>query len=154
MGRRSGFKWPTDKRLQKMLSNEAVSPRSQVNVRSDEEHQHQAAFFKTLAYNEKRVPDLRFVFAIPNAAKRNKAERGRLLAEGMRSGVPDIFIPIPRHGYCGAWIENKSANGKLTPQQKDFLEFLARVGYATKICYSVDEQVKFLEFYLGIELSK
>lgn len=51
-------------------------------------------------------------------------------------------------------MENKSSAGKVNPNQRAFLEFLQGAGYATRICYSVDEQIVFIEWYLGIELVK
>ena len=122
--------------------------------RRDEEHEHQTTFFDVLRLNERQFPALAFVFAIPNAALRSKKERVRALEEGLRSGAPYVCIPIPAHGFHAAWIENKSSTGKVNPNQKAFLDFLAGAGYKTIICYNVDEQLAFIEWYLGIELKK
>ncbi len=63
---------------------------------SQSEHAQQAAFFCWLANNAQRIdPRLMFAFAIPNGGERNAAVASRLKAEGVKAGVPDIFIPIP-----------------------------------------------------------
>lgn len=141
----------SDRELLRMCERQEAAERK---PRADEEHQHQTTFFDVLRLNEREFPALAFVFAIPNAAIRSKKERIRVLEEGLKKGVPDVCIPIPRHGYHGAWMENKSTNGKLNANQKAFLEFLTGAGYATKVCYNVDEQIAFIEWYLGIELKK
>ena len=141
----------SDRELLRMCERQEAAERK---PRADEEHQHQAAFFEILRLNEREFPALQFVFAIPNGGHRSKKTAAKLWMEGVKRGVPDVFIPIPRHGFHGAWSENKSTDGKLTKDQKAFLEFLTGAGYATKVCYNVDEQLAFVEWYLGIELKK
>ena len=65
------------------------------------------------------------IFAIPNGGARSPATAGRLKAEGVSSGVPDLFVPA-----WGLWIEMKRAKGgSLSPEQKDWIEYLEGVGY-------------------------
>ena len=65
------------------------------------------------------------IFAIPNGGARSKATAGRLKAEGVASGVPDLFIPAWR-----LWIEMKrSKGGSLSAEQKDWIEYLESVGH-------------------------
>jgi hypothetical protein len=69
-------------------------------------------------------PDVR-IFAIPNGGARSKATAGRLKAEGVASGVPDLFVPAWR-----LWVEMKRAKGgSLSPEQKDWIKYLEGVGY-------------------------
>ena len=51
----------------------------------------------------KKIP----VFHIPNGGYRNKAEAAHLKAQGVRPGVPDLCVPVARHGYHGLYIEMK-----------------------------------------------
>jgi hypothetical protein len=141
----------SDRQLRAMCERQEEAERK---PRRDEEHEHQSTFFDILRLNERTFPALAFVFAIPNAALRSKKERVRVLQEGLKAGAPDVCIPIPRHGFHGAWIENKSSIGKVNPNQKAFLEFLTGAGYKTTVCRSVDEQIAFIEWYLEIELKK
>ena len=65
------------------------------------------------------------IHAIPNGGARSKATAGRLKAEGVASGVPDLFVPAWR-----LWIEMKRAKGgSLGPEQKDWIAYLESVGY-------------------------
>lgn len=65
------------------------------------------------------------IFAIPNGGARSKATAGRLKAEGVASGVPDLFVPAWR-----LWIEMKRVKGgSLSPEQKDWIAYLESVGY-------------------------
>lgn len=65
------------------------------------------------------------IFAIPNGGARSKATAGRLKAEGVASGVPDLFVPAWR-----LWIEMKRAKGgSLSHEQKDWIAYLQSVGY-------------------------
>lgn len=55
----------------------------------------------------------------PNGGRRNKAEAAKLKAMGVRKGIPDLFLPIPRQGYHGLYIETKKIkNGKVSPDQQ------------------------------------
>ena len=65
------------------------------------------------------------IHAIPNGGARSKATAGRLKAEGVVSGVPDLFVPAWR-----LWVEMKrTKGGSLSPEQKDIIRQLESVGY-------------------------
>jgi hypothetical protein len=65
------------------------------------------------------------IFAIPNGGHRSMATAGRLKAEGVASGVPDLFVPAWR-----LWVEMKrSKGGSLSPEQKDWIAYLENVKY-------------------------
>ena len=65
------------------------------------------------------------IHAIPNGGARSKATAGRLKAEGVVSGVPDLFVPAWR-----LWIEMKRVKGgSLSQEQKDLAAYLQSVGY-------------------------
>lgn len=81
-------------------------------------------------------PALNFAFAIPNGGLRGESEKGRMIRgaqmknEGVRRGVPDIFVPVPCGQYAGLFIEMKKVkNGKISPEQKKYIDFLNKVGY-------------------------
>ncbi len=142
----------SQRELRQMLKNGNV--RTAGKPRATGEHDNQSAFFDLLRLNEPQHPDLKRIFAIPNAAKRSPRVIAEMKAEGLKAGVPDIFIPIGRHGYFGAWIENKFGGNKMSAAQSEYREFLLKNNYAFKICYTALDQIEFLEWYLGIELTK
>jgi hypothetical protein len=65
------------------------------------------------------------IFAVPNGGVRSKATAGRLKAEGVVSGVPDLFVPA-----WHLWVEMKRVKGgSLSPEQKDWIAYLEGCGY-------------------------
>lgn len=75
------------------------------------------------------------LFAIPNGGQRNVIVASKLKAEGVRAGVPDLFLAVARHGDHGLFIEmKKPQGGRASERQLAMLAQLAGNGYATAIC--------------------
>ena len=75
------------------------------------------------------------IFAIPNGGHRSPATAGRLKAEGVSSGVPDLCIPAWK-----LWIEMKRIKGGVvSADQKDWIKYLEDVGYCAKVCKGADD---------------
>lgn len=109
------------------------------------EHEDQKAF---VTWFRMSFPRDR-IFAIPNGGSRGKAEAGRLKAEGVSAGVPDLFIPA-----WGLFIEMKRAKGGVvSPEQQDWLEYLASEGYAVMVCRGLDEAMEMVKAFKGAETS-
>jgi hypothetical protein len=104
-------------------------------ARPGTEQAHQTALFCWAALTTYQWPELNWLFAIPNGGTRNKIEAGFLKASGVRSGVPDIMLPVPRWGKCGLFIELKVGNNKPTTNQDQWLKALDGLGYLTVVCY-------------------
>jgi len=65
------------------------------------------------------------IFAIPNGGVRSRAAAGRLKAEGVSAGVPDLFVPA-----WGLWIEMKrQKGGVVSAEQKDWINYLQSVNH-------------------------
>lgn len=89
----------------------------------------------------------RLIFHIPNEGRRSQGY-GRLLRDlGMRRGVSDLFIAMPRRNYHGAWIELKSANGKLSEDQALFQLDMAQQNYFVTVCWAVEEAIETIKWY-------
>lgn len=117
--------------------------------RSSTEHRIQAALFKWARYASTSHPGLRLMFAIPNGGARDAITGAMLKAEGVKPGVPDIFLPVPSGDYHGLFIELKSALGRPTPEQRQWLMSLRNRGYATALCYGLEEAIEAVTGYLG-----
>ena len=97
--------------------------------------------------NERNHPYLWMLHSSLNGVKMTKAQAGRAIAQGMLSGVPDLFLPVPKNGYHGLFIEMKYGSNKVTENQEKFLQNAANVGYAVSVCYSANEAIKRIEDY-------
>ena len=68
---------------------------------------------------------------------------------GVKAGVPDLFYPVPLHGYHGLFIEMKSQDGgRLSEQQKKWLKVLDSFGYKIAVCKGWEEARAVLEEYI------
>jgi len=98
------------------------------------------------------------IFAIPNAAKRSFRLAAKMKAEGMVSGIPDLFIAKAilrcNYGKCGKiyhglFIELKrSKSEKPTDNQVYYLQKLKEAGYQTAVCHSFEEFQQTVNDYL------
>lgn len=119
------------------------------------EHDEQATLF-TWAKLERRFPELDLLFAIPNGGHRNMLVAKKMKAEGVRPGVPDMFLPVARGGYHGLFLEMKTeanrpkrgGKGGLSDLQLDWIERLKTQGYAVRVCYGFEEARNALIQYL------
>jgi hypothetical protein len=119
------------------------------------EHDHQATLIQLIDNIESRAyPELKLLFAVPNAGARTKYEGGRLKAEGMRSGVPDLMLPVARGGYHGLFIEMKRMGGQPTPEQRKWLAALNHQGYYCVVCQGCDAAHAVLLSYINSHLVK
>ena len=115
-----------------------------------EEQNLQIAFFDWVKWNEKLCPELKLMHHIPNGGKRSKAEAAIFKAMGVRSGVPDVFLPAPRGIYHGLYIEFKSDTGKESAAQAEFLESLRNAGYLTCVCNRLDTAINITQRYIKL----
>ena len=101
---------------------------------------------------EQVLLELALLFAVPNGGHRSKATAGRLKAEGVKPGVPDLCLPVPRGGSHGLFVELKRRKGSTTsPEQREWLSRLAGQGYATVVAKGWDEAAESITRYLSME---
>lgn len=113
-----------------------------------DEHQAQAALFRWAELQRRRLPELNLLFAIPNGGFRNKATAGRLKAEGVKAGVPDICLPVARGEFHGLFIEMKAGRNKPTQSQVAWHYHLSQQGYRVAVCYGFEPAIELIEGYL------
>lgn len=111
------------------------------------EHQECCSFIEYCAF-DKLVNN--FILHIPN--ERKGAIAGMFLKRaGVRSGVPDYFLPIPRGGYHGLWLEMKrrdQVGRKKRPEQLDWQKKLRENGYVSEFVYGWEDCVRVMKLYL------
>lgn len=114
------------------------------------ESDHQIAIMRWAAYNLGKYPELELLYHIANERKCNSVTGGILKAMGVRKGVPDIDLPVPRGGYHGLRIELKTDIGTETKDQKWWRDKLTEQGYCAMLCRGWVEAVEKIEWYLKL----
>lgn len=94
-------------------------------------------------------PELSRLFHIPNGGQRHAAVAAKLKGQGVKPGVPDLCLPVPRFGCPGLWIEMKTSDGRVSTSQKDWIAYLKGAGYRVEVCRSFDEARGVLVDYLN-----
>lgn len=99
-------------------------------------------------------------FHVPNGGSRSKILiRGKLVCVegekfkrmGVKPGVSDVLILVPRGKYHGAILELKTEDGKLSPEQESFLRQCAKDGYYAAALFSFNEFTETVTWYLNLK---
>lgn len=114
----------------------------------DIEHQYQVAVIKWVDLQVKVYPDLEWLFAVPNGGHRSKAVAGKLKAEGVRKGVLDLWLPVPKSGFTGLIIEMKTETGAVSTDQKRWINGMRAHGWRVEVCRSPEDAIYALRDYL------
>jgi len=117
--------------------------------REQKEHKEQ---IKTIVWWDKYALahslDRRLLFAIPNGGKRDYLVGAWLKSEGVRAGVSDLFLMIPRGQYHGCFIEMKADDGDERANQQQFIELAIEQGYLASFAYGAVEACERIQTYL------
>lgn len=117
------------------------------------EHDEQVKVFQWAEQNlDKWNGVLAYMFAIPNGGKRSIKTAVNLKAEGVRPGVPDIFLPVARTIYHGLFVEMKAKSGRISGEQVLYMARLRQQGYFVVVAYSAGEAIGWIELYLDGKL--
>ena len=123
-------------------------------MNNHQEHYDQCTVFQWAGYKKARHPELALLYAVPNSGHGGKGNVRKgvwLKAEGLKSGVPDICLPVARQGHHGLYIEMKVGKNKPTDNQKWWLDALAEQGYRTEVADGSVEAIAILMDYLGVK---
>lgn len=113
------------------------------------EDAEQVTLFKWAAFQSGKYPGLSLMFHIPNGGKRDAREAARFKAMGVKPGVPDIFLPLPRGDYHGLFIELKANGGRVSKFQQEFIARLREQGYRVEACFGWEAAAAVVIQYLG-----
>lgn len=130
------------------------------------EHEEQAAYFEWAEAKLTEIPYLKMAFAIPNGAsvpykrigkgKSYAPLRLKLLVEGLKPGIPDVFLAVPSLGWAGLFLEFKRVKyspSDVSQAQKDWHTELRASGYAVEVVAGWREAANATLEYLGYEWS-
>ena len=127
------------------------------------ESQEQAALITWWhSYAATKGIDERLLFSIPNGANKSIAQAMKFKREGLRKGVPDLFLamrkvmkkphdePYPAYlvMFHGLFIEMKRKKEKGTQEQIEYGLLLRKMGYSSLICLGCDEAMKAIKGYI------
>ena len=115
----------------------------------NEESAMQCALIKwwAVACKTYGIPE-RLLFSIPNGGRRDPLAMVFLKREGLRPGVPDLFLSVPRGHWHGLYVEMKTATGRVRDEQHEFIESVRVNNYAAFVCRSADDAKAIIERYL------
>ena len=113
-----------------------VKPAAQVPTEDAE----QCALFRMAALHERQYPELKLLFSIPNGSYKSPAARRLFKATGLRSGVPDLMLPVMRPVralagadydlHAGLFLELKrTKGGVVSAEQTQWIADLNEQGY-------------------------
>lgn len=123
----------------------------QPRKRQQHEAKEQEALFTWARMQEFLYPALKMLFAVPNGGSRHKLEAANLKKQGVKSGVPDVCLPVPSREYHGLYIEMKSEKGKVSDNQDWWIGKLREYGYKVEVCYSTESAINAIKQYLGVQ---
>ena len=116
------------------------------------EARHQASVIKWTQQPaiRRQWPELALLHHIPNGGNRDPIEAKHLKQQGVKSGVPDLFLPVPRGRYHGLYIEMKTETGHTSREQEWWGEKLRIQGYMWEVCHGWQSAVSVLEWYMSL----
>lgn len=113
------------------------------------EAQEQTTLFQWAALRVWLWPELRLLHAIPNGGSRNPIEARHLKEQGVKAGIPDIFLPCARGGWHGLYIEMKRRKGgRVSIEQKKMIIALRDQGYCVEVCEGWEEARDIITAYM------
>ena len=97
----------------------------------------QISLFNWAERNAHVLPCLSLMYHVPNEGKRTNG--AVLKAMGLKTGVPDVVLPVASHNFHGLYLEMKYGNNKPTKAQEEYMAALRQQGYKTGVCYGAEE---------------
>lgn len=116
------------------------------------EESEQAALISWARFNAVLYPDLNLLYHVPNGGARDKREGANLKRAGVLAGIPDLVLPVARHGYHHLYIEMKVEPNKPTKSQMEVMRRLKKNGSFVIVCYGAGEARKVINWYLGMSI--
>ena len=99
----------------------------------------------------KLKPELKWLFSVPNGGSRNFLEAINLKRQGLKKGISDMCLPLPKGKYHGLFIELKVGRNKPSPEQLEFISYVNSNDYFARVCYGHEEAISLIENYLNLK---
>lgn len=122
---------------------------------SSSESDQQQSLIEWAQYQENAIPELQLLYAIPNEGSGDNSSIGsRMVKQGLKSGIPDLCLPVPRGEYGALYIEMKYGNNDLRESQREKIEQLKEVGNAVAVAWSWHRAAEIIQEYLQGEFTE
>lgn len=116
------------------------------------ESQEQVSLFAWADVAKSTTPELEWLFHVPNGGARHPVAAARLKLEGVKAGVPDLLLLVPRGGFHGLAVELKRRKGGYaSAEQKKWLQALTAAGYKAVVCKGWEDARDTIMEYLRLE---
>ena len=108
---------------------------------------------RTLWQRAQLVTVLReYLYHVPNGGKRNPKEAARMNGMGVRAGVSDFCLPVPRGAFHGLYLELKAGDNKPTEKQREWIAKMQAQGYAAYWATGWEEAMRVFRWYLSLPI--
>lgn len=116
-------------------------------VYDNEEARMQIEFFRQVPLFFPRLPD-KLLFAVPNGGSRHKIEAANMKRQGVKAGVADVILQIPKKGFASLCLEFKTKAGRQSKEQKEYQRQVEMAGSKYVVVRSVEEAIGEMRMYL------
>lgn len=117
-------------------------------MRNRPEHDLQCSIVQWAKLHERQHPELKWLYAIPNGSYKSAKSAKEFQEEGLKSGVPDLCLPVPRGGHGALYIELKSKQGKVSETQRHWLNGLIKLGNLCLVANTYERVTQVIIDYL------
>lgn len=117
-------------------------------VYDNEEARMQIEFFRQVPLFFPRLPD-KLLFAVPNGGSRHKIEAANMKRQGVKAGVADVILQIPKKGFASLCLEFKTKTGRQSKEQREYQRQVEMAGSKYVVVRSVEDAIKVVFGYLN-----
>ena len=114
---------------------------------NNEEARIQSEFFNQVPLFFPTLPD-RLLFAVPNGGSRHKIEAANMKRQGVKRGIADVILQVPKKGYASLCLEFKTPTGRQSDEQKEYQRQVEMAGSKYVVVRSVQQAIKVVSEYL------
>lgn len=115
------------------------------------EAEEQEALFRWIAFSAAKYPELLLFSHTPNEGKRSIQNGAALKRMGLKSGVPDLHLPVARGKYHSLYIELKrTKGGRVSDNQKWWIDRLNEQNNLAVVCYGWEQAKDVICGYLSL----
>lgn len=125
----------------------------QKRVYNNEEAQMQVEFFNKVPFFFPWLPD-KLLFAVPNGGSRNKIEAANMKRQGVKRGIADVILQVPKKGFASLCLEFKTLTGKQSGDQREYQRQVEMAGSKYVVVRSVEQALRVMQEYLKTEKVK